>query len=385
MICSTHLLTVICVALILALAPERAVTQCSELASGLLNSRGITQSNLGNIIVAESGTLTSNSGRISIVDRSGTRRTLLDGLPSGISDVGDPSGPTSVYMRGRTLFVTVGAGDVGLPGPFPGTDLENPNPASPLLSSVLAVHFSANVEMGTLGITLTLEDHEALANGETLVLSSGNDHVSVSMVANFPNFIANPLQALPNNIRLSNPYDLVAVGSQIYVTDGGRNLVWKVDTEAGTFSTLVEFPPIPNPIAGFAPFLDAVPTGIAYSGGQLLVNLFRGVPFPPGVSTVEQVDPNTGNYSSLITGRKAAIDVIPVKVNGETSYFVLQHASTGLFFGSPGVVLWFEGPTSPPITVANCLSRPTSMVLNPKSGTLYVAEYSGRIVAIAAN
>jgi hypothetical protein len=288
-------------------------------------------------------------------------------------------------MRGRTLFVTIGAGDVGLPGPIPGTDLENPTPASPLLSSLLAVHFSANVEMETSGITLTLQDHEGLANGETLVFSSGNDHISVSVVANFPDFIANPLEALPNNIRLSNPYDLVAVGNRIYVTDGGRNLAWKVDTETGTFSTLVEFPPIPNPIQGFAPFLDAVPTGIAYSEGQLLVTLFRGVPFPPGVSAVEQVDPNTGDYSSLITGRKAAIDVIPVASRGETSYFVLQHASAGLFFASPGVVLWFEEPTSSPTTIASCLTRPTSMALDSKSRTLYVAEYSGRIVAIAVN
>jgi hypothetical protein len=376
---------VLCCALSLALTPEWASAQCSELASGLLNSRGITHSNLGNIIVAEGGTLTSNSGRISIVDRNGTRRTLLDGLPSGISDVGDPSGPTGVYMRGRTLFVTIGAGDVGLPGPIPGTDLENPTPASPLLSSLLAVHFSANVEMETSGITLTLQDHEGLANGETLVFSSGNDHISVSVVANFPDFIANPLEALPNNIRLSNPYDLVAVGNRIYVTDGGRNLAWKVDTETGTFSTLVEFPPIPNPIQGFAPFLDAVPTGIAYSEGQLLVTLFRGVPFPPGVSAVEQVDPNTGDYSSLITGRKAAIDVIPVASRVETSYFVLQHASAGLFFASPGVVLWFEEPTSSPTTIASCLTRPTSMALDSKSRTLYVAEYSGRIVAIAVN
>jgi hypothetical protein len=73
---------VLCCALSLALTPEWASAQCSELASGLLNSRGITHSNLGNIIVAEGGTLTSNSGRISIVDRNGTRRTLLDGLPS---------------------------------------------------------------------------------------------------------------------------------------------------------------------------------------------------------------------------------------------------------------------------------------------------------------
>jgi hypothetical protein len=45
-------------------------------------------------------------------------------------------------------------------------------------------------------------------------------------------------------------------------------------------------------------------------------------------------------------------------------------------------VLRFNNPAGPPILIANCLTRPTSMTLDKKTGTLYVSEYGGRIVAI---
>jgi hypothetical protein len=61
---------------------------------------------------------------------------------------------------------------------------------------------------------------------------------------------------------------------------------------------------------------------------------------------------------------------------------VLQHASVGPFFGSPGLVLRFDTPAGPATVVANCLTRPTTMTLDKKAGTLYVSEYGGRVVAI---
>jgi hypothetical protein len=61
----------------------------------------------------------------SIVDLHGNRRTLLDGLPSGINDVNEPSRPAGVFMRGRSLYVVIGIGDSLLAGPVP-----NPNPSS---------------------------------------------------------------------------------------------------------------------------------------------------------------------------------------------------------------------------------------------------------------
>src|SRR6478672_12306974 len=84
------------------LATASAWAQCpvTELISGLQGPLGMTFSNKNNLIVAESGTATPNTGRISIVDLNGNRRTLVAGLPSGLSDVGTPNGPSGLFMRG---------------------------------------------------------------------------------------------------------------------------------------------------------------------------------------------------------------------------------------------------------------------------------------------
>jgi len=270
----------------------------------------------------------------------------------------------------------------------PGTTIPNPaGPSSPIFSSVLAIQFSANTENVTTGFTLTPADQQALADGQTVTLSKGaGDRVMIRLVADFPNSIPFPLPFFPPNIKLSNPFQLVAVEDTLYVTDGGRNLVWQIDLLTGSVSTLVTFPPIVNPLFGIVPaggpFLDAVPTGIAASDDQLLVTLFRGVPFPPGTSTVEKIDPLTGADTTFIAGLKTAIDIFPIVEDDATHYLVLQHASVGPFFASPGLVLDFDSPAGPPTVVANCLTRPTTMTLDKKAGTLYVSEFGGRVVAI---
>jgi hypothetical protein len=111
---------------VMLLAIAKASAQCTELISGLHEPLGSALTNRGNLLVSESGTGMPGSGRISIVDPSGNRRTLLDGLPSGINDVGSPSGPASLFMSGRTLYVAIGTGDVGRAGPCPGSDRPNP-------------------------------------------------------------------------------------------------------------------------------------------------------------------------------------------------------------------------------------------------------------------
>ncbi|MGH9967293.1 MAG: ScyD/ScyE family protein [Pyrinomonadaceae bacterium] len=401
----------------------KVMAQCPQLTSGLQVPLGIAQSDKSNLFVSESGTPLPNTGRISIVDVGGNRRTLLDGLPSGINDVNEISGPAGLFLHEKTLYVAIGIGDTIKPGPAPGTAVPNPNPpASPIFSSVLAIHFSNYVERNTTGFTLTSADHQSLANGERVTKSNGGfDRITVELIANFPDFFAEPLVAVPsliavpNNVRGSNPFDLVLVEGRrrhdgdtrdhddegddsepglLYVTDGGRNLVWRVDINSGAFSILAVFPQVANPMFPSLgpPFMDAVPTGIAESQGHLLVTLFRGVPFPPGTSVVAQVNQLTGNPTPFITGRKTAIDVLPITRRGDTDYLVLQHASAGPFFGSPGLLLRFETPTDPPDIIASCLTRPTSMALDKKTGTLYVTELVpvppgqpvllGRIVAI---
>ena len=111
----------------------------SVFATGLQGPSKIVITPWGNLLVAESGGA-PNTGRVSIVDQFGTRRTLIEGLPSGISaEGGGPSGPQGLDLRGRTLFVAIGEGDGTLAGPIPGTEVPNSNPSSPILSSVLAI------------------------------------------------------------------------------------------------------------------------------------------------------------------------------------------------------------------------------------------------------
>ena len=368
--------------------------QCpvTELISGLQRPLGTTISNKNNLIVAESGTAMSNSGRISIIDLNGNRRTLLDGLPSGIAveGNGEPSGPAGVAMRGRTLYLAIGVGDAVIAGTAPGTVIPNPNPSSPLLSSVLKIHFSAAAEMITSGFTLSAADHQALASGQRVSLSNGGgDKVKIELVADFPNSIPNPQPGFEGNVRASNPFALVIVANRLYVTDGGQNLVRQINLAHGSFSTLVTFPQIPNPLPVGPPMVDAVPTGIVFADGKLLVTLFRGFPFPPGSSTVEEVDPTTGSHSPLISGLKTAIGVLPVTSNTDEegldpSYLVLEHSSGNVLDG-PGILSHFPTPAGPPEVIANCLTKPTSMTLFSSTGTLYVSEVGGRIVSIPVN
>jgi hypothetical protein len=366
------------------LTPGAAQSQCSLVYSGLEAPIGIVQSNAGTLLVTESGSRVPNTGRISIVNPDGSRRILLSGLPSGINDVGGISGPAGLFMRGRTLYVAIGVGDVSLPGPIPGSDLPNPAPSSPLFSSVLAVHVSSNTENTTAGFTLTFAEQQLLAAGGRVTLSNGGDEITIELIANFPNYIPKPLPTLPANIGHSNPHGLVAVADQLYVADGGQNKIWQIDLPTGSFRTLTEFPNIANPLYPTlgGPVEEAVPTGITYSGGRLLVALFRGIPFAPGTSTVEQVDPVTGSHSQFISGLKTAIAILPMKDLVSTDYLVLQHASIGPFFGGPGLLLRFASPDSLGTVLTSCLTRPTSMALDAKTDTLYVTDLSGRIVAI---
>src|SRR5258708_7707985 len=78
----------------------------SVFAAGLRAPTKIIVSPKGNLLVAEAGN-GPNTGRVSIINpTTGNRRTLVDGLPSGFAPPeGDPSGPSGLEMRGRTLFV----------------------------------------------------------------------------------------------------------------------------------------------------------------------------------------------------------------------------------------------------------------------------------------
>src|SRR6185369_13026628 len=230
-------------ALVLAFTSISASAQAgttSVLTAGLNTPTRISVSPQGNLLVAEAGN-GPNTGRISIIDpATGSRRTLVDGLPSGFAPPeGDASGPSGLEMRGRTLYVVIGAGDGTMNGPVPGTELPNPNPSSPFLSSVLSIRLSALAEDTTQGFTIAAADQGSLGF-KKLSDGAGNELV-IELVTNFRNFSEEPIPGFPTTVRASNPFGIALRGNTLYVVDASQNLVWEVDSDTGATRRFVTF------------------------------------------------------------------------------------------------------------------------------------------------
>lgn len=360
-------------------APVRAA-DCEVVAAGLRAPIGSAFTNQGNLIVSETGVANvPASGRLSIVGLDGTRRTLLDGLPQGTNAAGgDASGPNSLAVVGRRIYVAIGQGDTVIPGPA-GSVIANPNPSSPLFSSILAVHLSAATERSTSGFTLSLQDQFTLAGGGKVTLDNGKgDKVHIQSVVNFPDFVSEPTAANPANVRNSNPFGVLPVDDAMFVTNGGLNLLYKVNLSDRTYAELAAFDRIANTSGlGGPPSVEAVPTGMAYSDGKVLVSLFSGGPFIPGLSRVKSVDPVTGAQSDLLTNLRTSIAVLPLADHGDTDYLALENnfAPAPPFPPTGASVRRFETSGSGSVTVNGCtLYRPTSLSRDPKSGAFYATE-----------
>jgi hypothetical protein len=127
-----------------------------------------------------------------------------------------------------------------------------------------------------------------------------------------------------------------------------------------------------------------VPDSIHLFGGQFLVTLLSGFPFPPSVAQVRIVDPRTGDNQPFNTGLTSAIDVLPVKTSGGGDEFLTLEFSTDQVAQAPGRLQLFTSPDGSPVVVANCLITPTSMVLDPKTGSLFVTQiFTGRVIEVA--
>ena len=99
--------------------------QATVFATGLLNPSKILIGPGGSLLAAETGS-TPNSGRVSVISPSGTRSTLIDGLPSGLGPPsGDADGPNGLLLDGNTLYIAVGEGDLYANGTVPGTTIVN--------------------------------------------------------------------------------------------------------------------------------------------------------------------------------------------------------------------------------------------------------------------
>ena len=375
--------------LILAAIAFTAVTaRAQPFAAGLQTPSRMIFTQQGNVLVAEAGTTAPNSGRISFIDRtSGTRRTLLDGLPSGISGEGPqaaPSGPSGLALQSTTIFVTIGAGDSVKAGPAPGTEIPNETPSSPILSSLLALQLASSVDVATGGFSLLPSDHARLKNGETVTLTNAaSSEMRVRLVADFPNFTPSPRPDFPQNVRAGNPFGVAVLGATAFVVDASQNLIRRVDTGSGTFTTLTTFASIQNPLPFGPPFIDAVPDSVTLRGDELLVTTLTGFPFPPGRAEVRRVNIHTGASTTFASGLTAGIDVQPLG-NTATDPVLALEFSTSMTESKPGRLRMISAGGQS-TTIAENLPTPTSVAVDQRSGEIFIVHiFPGLITRVNA-
>jgi hypothetical protein len=378
------------VALTYALAAVTLVAQCptSVVATGLQAPTKIIATTGDGLLVAEAG-FGPNMGRISLVDPgSGQVRTLVDGLPSGFSPPNnDPSGPSGLALQGNTLFVTIGLGDAVIAGPIPGTQIANPTPSSQLFSSVLAFKLTRHGTNLNGGFTMTPADQAMLKSSSSASLHNSNgDLITVSLVADFPDYLPEPVAGAAANVRQSNPFGVVAIDNLLYVPDASSNSLRLVNVDTGSFQTLTSFAPLPNSLFPFGPpVIEAVPNSVRRFGDGLFVTLLSGFPFPPGGAQVLAIDPSTGNQTVFITGLTAAIDMTPLKRSDNMSVLTLEFSTNMLLpQPAPGRLRIYRPPYNTSSVVADCLITPTSMALDKTGSQAYVTEiFTGRVIKVA--
>ena len=365
----------------LALFLLAAISAWSQqvIATGLADPQKFVLTSGGNFLVTETST-TINSGRVSFVSRSGTRRTLLDKLPSGTAAPGDGSGPTGLALKGQTLYLAIGAGDAERNGTQAGTSQYNPQGASsPIFSSVLVLRFSADVDSITGAFTFTPQIQQRIADGFEVSLDNGaGSTAQVSLLAAFPYAVPDP-----NTIyRFSNLWgiELSEDGRTLYMVDASQNTVNVVDTTTGRWRRIARFAPIPNRSGVGPPVSDSVPTSIRVYGDQLLVSFLTGFPFVRGAAQVMSVQPDTGVSAAFIANLSSATDVLWRSRTGDRpQFFVIEHSQNMLAQPrAPGRLLRYDSPQA--TVMSDALLGPVSMAFDATSNSLFVLELSGRIV-----
>ncbi len=352
----------------------------ASFASGLLNPSKLVVTDSGSLLVTEVGS-TPNSGRVSLIDKSGNRKTLVDGLPSGLAapDL-TPDGPNGLVLQDNTLYILNGEGDGFRAGTAPNTIVPNPSgPSSPILSSILKITLPVPVESMVTPITLTAAQHSTLSDYGTVTMT---DKTTVELLTDFRDGIADPITAWRN----SHPYGITALASRpnrLYVVDAGMNQLYEVNTTTGHSQVIAHFAPFSNGGApGVPPVSEAVPDSVRPYGDQLLVSFLRGFPFTPGGSQIANVDPATGKVTPFIANLSSAIDVLAVNGTAATPVFFTLEYSANYLAGAPGRVTRYDLPQGK--IIADGLKGPTSMAYDSSTGTLYVAIHdAGTIVKIA--
>ena len=223
----------------------------------------------GNLLVSEGGLPEPNTGRVSILDRNGSRRSLLEGLPTARAYLLGPYGPTGMALDGDTLYLLIGEGDV-LAFPPPTVRTNPDGPSSPIFSTILKIQFSAAVDRLRGSFRHSSPGDWALLDGYVVQLENSlGERANVQLLTAFRPLVRNVLGG-PLSVRQSNPYGaaLDARNRTLWLTDAGSDTVIKVDTNTGRSQVLFRFEPFLRSTAAEPVPVDNVPHRCLLAGGS---------------------------------------------------------------------------------------------------------------------
>jgi hypothetical protein len=366
---------------VLLLASATCWCQPQVIATGLPDAQKLVLTPGGNFLVSQPSQ-TVNSGRVLFVSRAGVSRSLLAGLPSGIEvTLAGSSGPSAMAIRGRTLYLSLGLGDLERRGPAPTSVLNPAGASSPLYCTILELRFNLDIDSlaGTFQLTPALQQN--LADGLEVELSDGSGGTAkVSVLTRLPHF-----EPAPGVLyRFSNPWGMALTedGKSLYVNDASNNSLLKIDTANGRWRRFARFPQVANPTPVGPPMIDIVPTSVRLYGDELLVSFLTGFPFVPSNARVLSVNPETGAANPFIFGLTSATDVFwRLLPGGKSEFYVLEFsANQSASPAPPGRLLRFD--TAGMQVVAAPLITPVSLAYDESTKDLFILELRGQILRL---
>jgi plastocyanin/sugar lactone lactonase YvrE len=324
-------IAVIAVALLRAtpLASAQSATQISVYASGLVNPKGMAFGTDGTLYVAEAG----KPGEVSVP------------LPvnfGGIGPIGTNARVSRISVGGQREDVVTGLPNVGLYGGIEMLGAAGTVFLDGALYEVAAGHITVSPAVSRIlpdGRLERVADLGAYNRAHPVARDNGD--------------------AVP----MGNPFGVIALGGNLYITDGNYNRIFKV-TPQGAISTLIDFPGDPTTTGGaVAP------------DGSLYIAQFGVAPYSPGSGRIDRVTLDgtitPGIVSNLTTPIHAAFTL------GGT-LFVLQFAAqfnaTRLRYMPSGGAVLRVNPDGTTSEVVTGLMFPTAMTFGP-DGALYVTNY----------
>ena len=332
---------VLTLAMLGASAEAQTITQVM---TGLDSPRGLAFGPEGGLYVTEAG-VPANSGNCVAVALGmncysetgkvtrlyqGKQERVAEGLPSTFNTVRqDVVGPNDISFQGRGgAYVTIGWG---------GAPAARPSAIASLVGTLITLEPS-----GRWRLDANISDFEG----------------------------ANNPAGGPND---SNPYGVLALPSERYVTDAGGNSLLRVGAN-GQVSLVATFGPepiVPAPAPPAAQTAEPVPTEVVRGpDGALYVSLLTGVPFANGIAKVYRVVP--GQTPTVFQSNFRTI--IDIDFGPDGSLYVLEHSATAPGFAAPGKITRITPDNvRHVINTGTTLARPTAIVVD-QDGAIYVSN-----------